>query len=235
MTGLKFSLVENEESSEGTKQDGTIQLIYIKHQINDQNQISREGYGKLAGNNNLFGVEDSLYNVIYSQAPDRFTSPEQIRSQLAEFMCQNPTYIERIQPAINIINVNSNSIYRKTLLMEGGSAIVDKSQIEIKLNGFIKTNNNNNIDLTIGETIKALTIWINNNNQEIRMLINVAHKLFPKLISPKAASMAEQSITLIKTTANLFDRYQNRDNIGIIQELIRNHDILITIGKLLNN
>ncbi len=73
-------------------------------------------------------------------------------------MCQNPTYIERIQPAINIINVNSNSIYRKTLLMEGGSAIVDKSQIEIKLNGFIKTNNNNNIDLTIGETIKALII-----------------------------------------------------------------------------
>jgi hypothetical protein len=67
------------------------------------------------------------------------------------------------------------------------------------------------------------------------MLINVAHKLFPKLISPKAASMAEQSITLIKTTANLFDRYQNRDNIGIIQELIRTHDILMTIGKALNN
>jgi hypothetical protein len=150
-------------------------------------------------------------------------------------MCQNPTYIERIQLAINIINANSNPIHRKTLLMEGGSAIVDKSQIEIKLNGFIKTNNNNNIDLTIGETIKALTIWINNNNQEIRMLINVAHKLFPKLISPKAASMAEQSITLIKTTANLFDRYQNRDNIGIIQELIRTHDIFMTIGKLLNN
>ncbi len=67
------------------------------------------------------------------------------------------------------------------------------------------------------------------------MLINVAHKLFPKLISLKAASMAEQSINLIKTSINLFDRYQNRDNIGIIQELIRTHDILMTIGKALNN
>ncbi len=45
-------------------------------------------------------------------------------------MCKHPTYIQRIQPAVNIINANSNPIYRKTLLMEVGSSLVDQSQIE---------------------------------------------------------------------------------------------------------
>jgi hypothetical protein len=216
MTGLKFSVVENEE----TKQDGTIQLIY-------QNQVSGEGYWRLAGN--VEGRNDSLYNVICSQASDKFTSPDQIRSQLAEFMCQNPTYIERIQPAINIINANSDSIHRKTLLMEGGSSIIDQSQIETTLDGLIKSNNN--INQTIGETIKMLTIWINKNNQEIRMLINVAHKLFPKLISPKAASMAEQSVTFTKTSANLLNNCENRDVIGIIQGLCNTGKIVVKFYK----
>ncbi len=116
MTGLKFSIVENE----GAKQDGIIQLIYVKPEINNENQISREGYWKSVGDHNLPDIEgrnDSLYNTIYSQTSDRFTSPEQIRGQLAEFMCKHPTYIQRIQPAINIINANSNSIHRKTFLM----------------------------------------------------------------------------------------------------------------------
>jgi hypothetical protein len=237
MTGLKFSIIENEESSEEMKQDGTIQLIYIKPQMNDQNQISREGYWKSVGDHNLPDIQGrngSLYNIIYSQTSNRFTSPEQIRSQLAEFMCRNPTYIERIQPAINIINANANPSYKKTLLMEGGSSIIDQSQIETTLDVFIKSNNDN-IGLTIGATIKTLTEWIISNDQEITMSINVAHKLFPKLISPKVASVSVQSITLIKTSANLLDKYQNRDNIGMIQELIRTGDIILTIYKTLKN
>jgi hypothetical protein len=50
MTGLKFSVIENEKSSQKTKLDGKIQLIYIKPQMNDRHQVSREGYWKSVGN-----------------------------------------------------------------------------------------------------------------------------------------------------------------------------------------
>jgi hypothetical protein len=228
MTGLKFSIVENE----GAKQDGIIQLIYVKPEINNENQISREGYWKSVGDHNLPDIEgrnDSLYNTIYSQTSDRFTSPEQIRGQLAEFMCKHPTYIQRIQPAINIINANSNPIYRKTLLMEGGSSIVDKYQIETKLDGFIKSNNN--IGRTIYETIKTLTTWINSNHQEIKLAIDVAQRLFPKLISPKAAAMTKQCVTFIKISNDLLNNCENRDMIGIIQELYNTGHIVIKFYK----
>jgi hypothetical protein len=232
MTGLKFSVIENEESSEGTKQDGTIQLIYIKPEINNENQISQEGYWKSVGDHNLpdiKGRNDSLYNTIYSQTSDRFSSPEQIRGKLAEFMCKHPAYIQRIQPAISIINANSNPIYRKTLLTEGGSSIIGKYKVETKLYEFIKSNNN--IGLTIYETVKTLTTWISSNRQVITLEIDVAQKLFPKLISPKVAAMAKQFVTFIKISNDLLKNCENRDMVGIIQTLCNTDHVVIKFYK----
>ncbi len=148
---------------------------------------------------------------------------------MAEFICKHPTYIQRIQPAVNIINANSNPIYRKTLLMDGGSSLVDQSQIETKLNEFIKSNND--IGRTIYETIKTLTTRISSNHQEITSAIDVAQRLFPKLISPKAAAMAKQFDTFIKISTDLLNNCENRDVIGIIQGLCNNGHIVIKFYK----
>jgi hypothetical protein len=50
----------------------------------------------------------------------------------------------------------------------------------------------------------------------------VAQRLFPKLISAKAAAMAKQFVTFIKISTDSLNNCENRDVIGIIQGLCNN-------------
>ena len=218
MTGMKFSIVENEELCNQTKSDGTIKLVYNK------SQTSCEGSWKLAGSPDE--QSSSLYDVVHSQLSGRFSSSKEIRTQLAEFMYKNPAYIDRIQPSINIINANSNPIHRKQLLMGSEfSSFAQQLNIEIKLHGLMQFTHNTT--RTIYKTTKGLTSWIRSKEIYIKFSIEEARILFPKLISAEFAAKAKKTVTLIKTVDILFDNCEDGNVIEIIRTLCETGKIIM--------
>ncbi|CAF4838337.1 unnamed protein product [Rotaria sp. Silwood1] len=236
MTGLKFSVIQDKECDKVIEDDGKIRLLYVQTKETSEHHVCHDSYWKSIDGSDLLcvdGSKGSLYNAIYSQASDKFASPVEIRTRLAEFMLANSTFIERILPAVNIINSNSNPILRKTLLMKGGYTKIDISVIWTPSITFKKLDNNG--PAVRIKTIKKLFKWINSNSKEITLLIEITQKLFPKLISSKSADIGIQCVTFIKAGTNLFEKYQNRDVLGTIEELQSIGEIILKFHQILKN
>ncbi|CAF4347237.1 unnamed protein product [Rotaria sp. Silwood2] len=236
MTGLKFSVIQDKECDKVIEDDGKIRLLYVQTKETSEHHVCHDSYWKSIDGSDFLcvdGSKGSLYNAIYSQASDKFASPVEIRTRLAEFMLANSTFIERILPAVNIINSNSNPIRRKTLLMKGGYTKIDISVIETPSITFKKLNNSG--PAVRIETIKKLFKWININSKEITLLIEIVQNVFPKLISLKSSDIGIQCVTFIKAGTNLFEKYQNRDVIGTIEELQSIGEIILKFHQILKN
>jgi hypothetical protein len=234
MTGLKFSVVENKDSKEEVKHDGKIQLAYTQAISHEEDKTKVNGYWRPVGSHNLLNIEErnnSLYDAVYAQTSNIFTSSSEIRIRVVEFMLTNPTYVAQILPAVNVINSNSNPIHRSKLLMEGRYFEISSTQIKPNLFIFHKSSRTGPM---VVNAMKDLTEFIHNYGGSITLSIDIAHGLFPRQIPRKVIMMGNMFAVFTKCT-NVVAKYQKKAIIGMLIELISTGEIIISFCRELKN
>jgi hypothetical protein len=235
VTGLKFSVIENKDSKEVVKHDGKIQLAYTQTISHEEDKTIVSSYWQPVGNHNSLNIEqrnNSLYDAVYAQIPNLFTSPAEIRIQVAEFMLTNPTYIAQILPAVNIINSNPNPIHRNKWLMEDGYFEISNTQIKPNL---LYLQKSNSIGIRAVNAMKDLTDFINNYGEKITVAIDIGYRLFPRLIPREVVTMGNKFVVFNRRCTDIARRCndvvgkcQKKAMIGALIELIRTGQIIIS-------
>lgn len=116
------SVIQEQLGDQSGQDDGSTRLVYTPPKVDETTGQVVAGHYEVAGDAPVTGgPNDCLYAAFLKKFPNQFKSIDDVRAQCAAFILSNPSFVEGVFPAVDIINQSRNPLRKEELMGQGGA------------------------------------------------------------------------------------------------------------------